>query len=124
MLASLRASDVDARRRAPAGGRDAVARGEFDNGILERDHELAHADAAAAKVDQRIHHELARPVVGHLAAAVDADDRDVAGREQVFGLAIQSLREDRLVLEEPELVRRRPHRARRCSACMARQVGA
>ena len=43
--------DVDARRLAPAGSRDAVARRELDDGILERDDEFAHADAAAAQVD-------------------------------------------------------------------------
>ena len=90
-----------------------MARRERDHRILERDDELAHADAAAAQVDQRIDDELPRAVVGHLPAAVDADHRDVAGREQVLGPAVQALREDRRVLEEPDFVRRLVRRARR-----------
>ena len=54
---------------------------------LERRHEIAHAELRATQVDQRIDDELAGPVIGDLAAAIDLHDRNVAGREHVLALA-------------------------------------
>ena len=57
-----------------------------------------------AQVDQRIGHELAGAVVGDLAAAIGAHHRDVAGRQHVLGLAGLAEGEDRIVLDQPQLV--------------------
>src|ERR1700676_2832678 len=50
-----------------------------DDGIFERDHQFAHAQAPAPQINERIDHELAGAVIRHLTAAVDLHDRDVAG---------------------------------------------
>ena len=55
--------DVDARRLAPARRRDAVARGERDDRVLESDDQLAHADAAAA-AGRRVRTSRAGPARG------------------------------------------------------------
>jgi hypothetical protein len=39
-----------------------------------------------------------------LSATVNFDDRDITGREQVFGLAGKTQREYRRVLEEPDFI--------------------
>ena len=75
-----------------------------DDGLLDAVDEVAHTDALAAQVDQRIGDDLAGAVIGHLAAAVDPDHRDVARRQQVLGLAGLPLGEHRRVLHQPKLV--------------------
>ncbi len=72
----------------------------------------AHAEPGAAEVEQRIDHELARAVIGHLSAAIDLHHRDVAGREHVLGTRVHAEREDRRMLEEPDLVAASRVRAR------------
>ena len=66
-----------------------------------------------AQVDQRIGHDLAGAVVGDLPAAVGADDRNVAGHQHVLGLAGLAQGEDRIVLEQPQLVVAVARRVRR-----------
>ena len=83
----LAGTDVHAGRVAPAEGLDAPLRHRRDDGALDALDQRAHAEPGAIEVEQRIHHELARAVVGHLPAAIDLHDRDVAGAEQVLGLA-------------------------------------
>ena len=77
-----------------------------DNRIFYRRNQLAHADLAAFQIDHHVHHLLARPVVGHLAAAIALDHRDIAGHQQVLGFAGLALGEDRVMLHQPQLVRR------------------
>src|SRR5262249_31565592 len=60
----------------------------------------------AAQVDQRIGHHLAGAVVGHLPAAIRLHDRGFAGVEYMVSLAGQTLRVDRRVFADPELVGR------------------
>ena len=98
---------VDARRIAAAGRFDAVPGAQVDDALFQAAHEIAHAQARAPQIDERVDHELAGSVVGHLAAAVDLDHRDVAGREQVFRLGVEPERKHALVLAEPDLVGRR-----------------
>ncbi len=56
------------------------------------------------QVQQRVQHDLAGAVVGHLAAAVDVQHRDVAGHQHVFGLAGLAEGEHRVVLDQPQFV--------------------
>ena len=77
-LASLRPSTyTPGRVRAALGVRCRTSRGEIDDRALERGHEVAHAEPRAPQVDQRIDHELARAVIGHLPAAIDLHHRDI-----------------------------------------------
>src|SRR5690606_32507428 len=76
-----------------------------DDGVFQRFHQRAHAKPAAAQVHHRIDHQLARTVIGYLAAAIDVDHRDVAGGEHVFRLAVEAHGEHRRMLQEPDLVR-------------------
>ena len=77
-----------------------------DHGLFDAADQLAHAQAQAAQVHQRIGHQLAGAVVGHLATAVDAEHRDVAGSQHVLGLAGLAQREHRIVFDQPQLVGR------------------
>src|SRR3546814_16094802 len=61
----------------------------------------------ALQVEQRIDHDLAGAVVGHLATTVDVQHRDVAGHQHVLGLAGLAEGEHRVVLAHPDLVGRR-----------------
>ena len=104
-------------RVAPAAGM-AVARAGVDaeggtgrhERRLERAHERADEQAALVERDDRIGHELAGTVVGHLAATLDADDLDAAGVELVGGrqdvgrVAVAPERQDGGMLEEQEPV--------------------
>ena len=94
-------------RARPRSGRDAPTSRGRDHRLLERRDEIAHAEPRAAQIDQRVDHELPRPVVGDLPAAVDLDHRDVAGIAQMRGIGVHPEREHRIVLQNPDLVRRR-----------------
>src|SRR5690606_27515169 len=77
------AIDVDAWRAVAAPGRDAPAGQGVDDRLLDAADVVAHAQLQPAQVDQRIGHQLAGAVVGHLAAAVHLQHRDVAGHQHV-----------------------------------------
>ena len=49
-----------------------------DDGILERHHQFAHAQAPAPQINERIDDQLPGTVIRHLTAAVDLHHRDVA----------------------------------------------
>ena len=85
---------------------DAAVGQRAQHRLLQAVHVFLDEVAAPAQVDQRIGHDLSGAVVGDLAAAVGGDDRDVARRQHVVGLAGQALREHRRVLAKPELVGR------------------
>src|SRR5690606_609064 len=57
-----------------------------------------------AQVDENVSDDLTRAVIRHLPAPVDLHDRDIAGREHVRAVRVQSEREDRRMLDEPDLV--------------------
>jgi len=63
-------------------------------------------DAQAPQVDQRVGHHLARAVVGDLTTAVGGHHRDATSVQQVLRLAGQALGVDRVVLNQPNFVRR------------------
>lgn len=98
---NLPASDVDARRVGARQRIDVAFSQQIDNALLERRHELAHADAGALEVDQRVDHEDAGAMVGDLAAAIDLYDRDIAGRKHVFLARVQAQGKYGRVLAEP-----------------------
>src|SRR6185295_18049751 len=95
----LAAVNVHARRVLAALGTDAEAGTVLDDGAFQRGDEVAHAEPRAADVDEWIDHELAGAVIGDLPAAIDLHDGNVAGREHVAGVAVQTLREHRRMLE-------------------------
>src|SRR5690606_34106386 len=96
---------VHARRALAALATDVPLVQRVDDGLLDPAHVLAHADPDPAQVQQRIQHDLPGTVVGHLAAAVHVQYRDVARRQHVLRLAGLAQGEDRLVLDQPQLVR-------------------
>jgi hypothetical protein len=108
----LGAAHVDARHAGAARALDAVAAQQVEHRAFDPLHQLAHAQLAAAHVEQQVGDRLARPVIGHLAAAVGAHHRDAARGEHVLGAARKPEREHRRMLEEPQLVGR-VRRARR-----------
>ena len=107
----LGVADVDARRAVAALGDDVPGVERVDQRLLDPVHQLAHADLEPAQVEQWIGHDLARAVVGDLAAAVDRHDRDLARQQHVFPFAGLAEREHRIVFEQPQLIGRvRPAR--------------
>ncbi|MNH17380.1 hypothetical protein D3C79_770490 [compost metagenome] len=83
-----------------------VAPGQgLDDGGLQTGDQLPYRELAAAHIHQHIEHQLAGAVIGHLAAAIALHHRDVAGGEQVLGLACLTLGVDGIVLHHPELIR-------------------
>ena len=85
-------------------GVEAVVGEAVDQALLHQAHQLAHLEAAPAQVDEQIHHQLARAVVGDLPAAVDLDHRDVGGAQQMLRLARLPEGVDRRMLQPPQLV--------------------
>ena len=69
--------------------------------------------ARAPQVEEQVRDELAGPVIGHLPAAIDLDDRDAVVAQQVLAPAGEAQRVDRRMLGQPDFVRRRRRRARR-----------
>ncbi len=86
-------------------GRNVALGQGVDDGGFQAGYQLAHRQLAAAHVHQYVEHQLAGTVIGHLAAAIALHHRNVAGGEQVFGLAGLPLGVDGVVLHHPELVR-------------------
>src|SRR5690606_603803 len=97
---------VDARGALAALAADAPAGQGVDDGLLDPAHVLAHAEAQAAQVQERVGHQLAGAVVGDLAAAIHLEHRDVAGRQQVLRTTGLAEGEHGVVLDQPQLVGR------------------
>ena len=96
---------VDARGIGLGVGLDIAFGERVDDGGFEAGHQLPYRELAAAHIHQHVEHQLARAVIGHLAAAITLHHRDVARGEQVFGLAGLALGVDGVMLHHPELVR-------------------
>ena len=103
--------------RAPAPGEPVAAAGHDPLGGarvahrgFERPDERPEHEPAVGEPDDRVRDELAGPVVRHLPAPLDADDLDAEAAERpsvgadVGGVGVTAEREDRVVLEEDELV--------------------
>src|SRR6202163_2365371 len=67
----LAAVDVHTGGAAPALGADAKLRRQIDDAALQRRDELTDRNTRAPEIHQRVHHQLYRAVIGHLAAAID-----------------------------------------------------
>src|SRR6476619_1841078 len=94
--------DIHARRAVAAAGGDARVGQRVDQRLLDPVDVLAHAQFQPAQVEPRIRDGLPGAVIRDLAAAIDVDDRDLAGREHVFGFAGLAEGEHRLVLDQPQ----------------------
>ena len=94
---------------APA-GRHAVRGAGRDERGLQGAHEGTQQESSIVETDDRVGHELTRPVVRHLAPALDALDGDAAGRQLVLGgedvgwIRAAAEGQDRRMFEEEELV--------------------
>ncbi len=108
-LAAVRVAPAAGVSVAPS-GLDAQRGARRDERRLESPDERAHEDAALVQRDDRIGHELAGAVIGHLTAALDADDLDTAAGQLVGAgpdvrlVAVPAERQDRRMLEEEQLV--------------------
>ncbi|CAM2147993.1 hypothetical protein PT2222_10359 [Paraburkholderia tropica] len=97
---------VNAGRAGLALAREIIRRQRVDHGLLDERHQLAHHQFPASQIEQQIGHDLARPVIRDLAAAVDLDERNTAvGDEQMLGLAGLPERENGRMLDQPDFVR-------------------
>jgi len=82
----------------------------LDHRRLERLDQRPHEQPALTELQDRVRHELAGPVVGHLTTALHADDLDAAPtqlrrpRQDVRLVGLATERQDRVVLEEQQLV--------------------
>src|ERR1019366_3178623 len=97
--------DVHAGSVAATLRRDSKRSCVVDDAFLKRAYQRAHAQARALQVNERIDDELSGPVIGDLATAIDLQHGNVAGREQVGAACVHAEREDRRVLEKPDLIR-------------------
>ena len=96
--------DVDAGGAGLADGGDAVVHQALDEGVLDAFDQDTDAQFAGAQVQHQVGHDLARAVVGDLPAPFGGDDGDVAGIEEVPGLAVHAQGEDGRVLHQPDFV--------------------
>ena len=103
----LATAGVNTRRIAAAGGFDAERREHAHDTCLQRSDERAHADACPSHVDHRVNHELPGAVVGHLPAAVDLHQRNIAGCQHVLSACGHAERKHGRMFRQPEFVRRR-----------------
>jgi hypothetical protein len=101
----LLTANVDSRRLAPGFSRDTKLSSHLNHALLESGHNIPHAKLGAPEINERIHHQLTWPVVRHLSATIDLDNRNIAGRQHVSRAGIHPKREDRRMLQEPDLVR-------------------
>ncbi len=100
----LRSVEVDAGSAPATLGPQPRLEQEVEHALLEEVHEVPHPEARAPEIDERVGHDLAGAVKGHLAPAVALHYRNVAGREKVFAAPRLPQREQRGVLDEPQLV--------------------
>ena len=102
----LRVIDIDAGHAgAPVRG-DADLAERFDDDPFDQFDQLPHLQFASTEVQQQVGHQLARAVVGDLAAAVARHHGNVADVEQVFAPPCQAQGVDRRMFGEPDLVGR------------------
>ena len=87
---------------------DREGRERADHPLLQPPDVGAHVAPAAVEVEHRVGDALARPVVGVLAAAPRAIDREAVGREQVLRPRRRAGGVERRMLDEPDELARRP----------------
>ena len=102
---AIRAAVASARQRLEQAGvdwRSVVIESRYSQ--LAEIQQSATTETQAPQVEERIHHRLPGAVIGDLAAAIGGDDRNCAGRDDVLAPAGKPEREDRRMLNQPELV--------------------
>ena len=72
--------------------------------MLYQVNQTSHPHFAPPHIDQQINHQLAGPVVSHLAASVYLNDGDISGIQNVLGFTSLPLGINRLVAEQPDLI--------------------
>ena len=77
--ADLPVADPAARRTVASFGGHAVGSAPIDERPLERANVRTQRDVRAVQRDDRVHHEVPGPVIGHLATALDTTHGDAAG---------------------------------------------
>ncbi len=100
----LGAGAINTRGARLSRGDDAVIAQRRDNRLLDAAYQFAHANSQPAQIEQQIDDQLPRRVIGHLATAIDADERDVARFVYVLKSSRLTQRENRRMLDQPKLV--------------------
>lgn len=80
---------------------------ELNNGIFHRLGQLPHVPTPACEINEEIGDPLSGTVIGHLTAAITADDGYGTGIENIRRVGIAPQGKDRRVLQEPDLIRGR-----------------
>jgi hypothetical protein len=83
---------------------DPVDPESFNGGLFDLMHHRLDKPPRASEVREDIGHHLARTMISHLTASVRLYDGDVAGIEEMLGLASLTKRVDRLVFNEPDFI--------------------
>src|SRR5258706_12027038 len=100
----LAAVDINAGPAAHPLAADAVLVEHRERRLLEAAHQLLHPDAHAPQVEEHISDRLPGTMKSDLPAAIGANNGDVARGEHVLVPAGEPKREDRRMLEKPDLV--------------------
>src|SRR5581483_5036873 len=100
----LAALDVYAGSISAALGNYAELGSIIDDAALESGDDVANTESGTPQVDQRVDDELTGTVIGNLAATIDLHDRNVARSQYMITTRVHAQREDRRVLEEPDLI--------------------
>src|SRR5690606_21662098 len=79
-------------------------REHFNNAVLDGGYQLAHAELAPTQIDKQVADDLAGAVICHLAAAIDLNHRNIAGRDDMLGLAGLALRKHARMLQQPHFI--------------------
>ncbi len=119
----FRASDVNPGRTGFALRADIPDGQRVDDRLFDPADEFTHADAGAAQIDQWIRHDLTRPVISHLSTAINRNDGNRAGQQNMLPLAGLTERKHGLVLKHPELVGHALASRTSVNAFIARQIG-
>ncbi|MNE57893.1 hypothetical protein D3C80_1528840 [compost metagenome] len=100
----LRSIDINARGIGLGRRLDAITGQQLDQAAFDPGDQITHTKPEPAHIKQQVSHQLARTVIGHLAAPVGLHYWNIAGHQQVLGLARLALGEHRRVLHQPDLV--------------------
>ena len=81
-----------------------MRRQQLDHRLLQSCHQSPHTEPQPSHIQQTVNHDLPRTVIGDLSAAIDFDDWNIAGAEQMLRLAGQSLGKHRRMFNLPEFI--------------------
>ena len=89
---------VDSGRAIVAFGMNAKNFQHIKHGLFHQANLFAHLQMPAPQIDQQIDDGLTGPVVGDLASAINLDERDFTGVQQMANVTCEPQCIDRLVL--------------------------